>query len=191
MRFMINPDKHTSSSKSDASASSRAVLDAFFIESLEQMNYAENEISIAFGDIKNKIVSPKVLEILKIHFTIHTKHKERLEKVFLLRNKPVKNKTYKPINAILSEAKNRLSIFSGDTVNWEIALILISQKLAYYKIASYGGLAHLAINLNFRSEAALLAFSVQEEEEFLAKNLNGLINAFLTVNVDGYKSDEN
>ena len=187
---MKNSNKQPSDSKKK-STSSKSVLNTFFIDSLQEIYYAENAISVAFGNIINDIVSPQLLEILKIHYTIHLKHKERIEKVFLLRNEPISTKNCEPINALLAQAIHHLSVFSGDTGNWEIALILVSQKLAYYKIASYGGLAHLAINLNYRSAAALLAFSVQEEEEFIANKLNGLIDAFLTSNVDGYKSELN
>ena len=183
--------KQIESAKKDESTKSRFVLDAFFVDSLQEMQYAENAISIEFGDIKDHIVSPKLLEILKIHYAIHLKHKERIEKVFHIINKPITGKVCEPIKALLSEAKSHLSVFSEDTVNWEIALILVSQKLAYYKIASYGGLAHLAINLNYHSAAALLAFCVQEEEEFIANNFSGIIDAFLASNVEGYKSELN
>ena len=188
---MKKSNKKSSPSETHQTDASRAVLDAFFVDSLQEIYYAENAISVAFGNIIDDIVSPQLLEILKIHYAIHLKHKERIEKVFLLRNEPISTKNCEPINALLAQAIHHLSVFSGDTGNWEIALILVSQKLAYYKIASYGGLAHLAINLNYRSAAALLAFSVQEEEEFIANKLNGLIDAFLTSNVDGYKSELN
>ena len=92
------------------------------------------------------------------------------------------------MKALLSQTRNHLSIFADDSINWEIALILVAQKLAYYKIASYGGLAHLAINLEFRNAAALLAFSVQEEEEFIANHLNRIFDAFLASHVEGYKN---
>ncbi len=183
---MKNSDKKNPSSKIKQ-AGSRAVLEAFFLDYLQEMYFAENEISDAFADIEAMISSPQLLEILKFHFSIHLKHKERLEKVFLLRNQKVSTKVCKPIKALLSEAKTHLAIFSDDIVNFEISLILVSQKLAYYKIASYGGLAHLAINLQFRNAATLLAFSVQEEEEFIANKLNNLIDSFISTHVEGYK----
>ncbi len=188
---MKNLNKQIPPEKNAEPSSSRVVLEGFFVDSLQEMYYAENSISIAFKEIKHKIVSPKLLEILKIHFGIHLKHKERLEKVFQLIDKPARNKVCEPMKALLSEGIGHLAIFADDSVNFEIALILVSQKLTYYKIASYGGLAHLAINLNYHSAAALLAFSVQEEEEFIENNFNGVIEAFLTSNVEGYKRELN
>ena len=75
-------------------------------------------------------------------------------------------------------------------VNWEIALILVSQKLTHYKIASYGGLAHLAINLKNYAAATLLAISVQEEEEFITQHLNGIFDSFLAAHVEAYKNEK-
>ena len=180
--------KQLSAENSEESSNSKAVLEEFFIHSLQEMYYAENAISEAFANIVDKIVSPKLLEILKIHFAIHLKHKERLEKIFILRNKKPSTRVCKPMKALLSQTKNHLSIFADDRINWEIALILVAQKLAYYKIASFGGLAHLAIKLNYHKAATLLAVSAQEEEEFIANHLNRIFDAFLASHVEEYKN---
>lgn len=170
---------------------SRIILTEFFVQSIQEMYYTENKISAEFSKIKDQIGSPKLLEILKIHYSIHLKHLERIEKIFTLSNEKMEIKNCEALNAIISEAKSHLAVFSEDPVNWEIALILVTQKLAYFKIASYGGLTHLAIKLNYHSIASLLAFCVQEEEEFLSTHLNGIFDAFLAAHVEGYKSDLN
>lgn len=162
-------------------------LNDFFINSLQEMYFAENAISVAFINIKDQISTTTLNEILHTHFDIHLKHKERLEKIFQLKKERIDSKNCTAINALLSEGKDHLSLFDDDKPNWEIALILLSQKLAHYKIATYGGLAHLAINLKYHQAATFLAFSVQEEEEFIANNLNGIIDTFLTSHIEGYK----
>ena len=177
-----------SSSDKDLILNSSVVLEEFFIESLREMYYAECQIAKEFGNVKSLIVSPNLQDILKNHFTIHLKHKERLEKIFRLKDQVIEGKNSEAFNAILSEGLSHLSLFSNDIANWEIALILVSQKLAHYKIASYGGLAHLAINLNYYKAATFLAFSAQEEEEFIANNLNSVIDAFLNSHIEGYKN---
>lgn len=91
-------------------------------------------------------------------------------------NFPVELRSCESALAILSQANKHLQIFYADQSNWEIALILISQKLAHYKIASYGALAHLAINLNNYRAATLLAISVQEEEDYICNHLNSVLH---------------
>lgn len=184
---MNESDQNKNASGKEDMKRSRDVLEKFFIHSLEEMYYAENAIAINFINVKEHIDSPKLREILEAHFTIHLKHTERLEKIFQLRKKKIRGRKCVAVIAMLAEAKNHLSLFAEDIVNWEIGLILVSQKLAHYKIASYGGLAHLAINLEFYPAATLLAISVQEEEDYINSNLNGIFNAFLATHVQGFK----
>ncbi|MDN3607182.1 DUF892 family protein [Kaistella yonginensis] len=158
---------------------SKSLLNSFFIQSLQEMFYAENVLAQEFAGLKNQIISSDLENTIGIHFAIHLKHKERLEKIFQLINVSNSSTICSSFNALLSEGKNQLSVFSDDHSNWEIALILVSQKLTHYKIASYGGLAHLAIKLNHYKAATLLAFSVQEEEDYISNNLNGVIDRFM------------
>lgn len=185
---MKNSKKITDRTLENDLSNSRSHLETFFINSLKEMYCAETEIANGFDMIKSHLQTPRLQEILAMHFALHLKHKERLEKIFLLRDETIENRNCKVLDALLHEGQSHLAIFEDDIVNWEIALILVSQKLAYYKIASYGGLAHLAINLNFYPAAALLAVSVQEEEEFTVNHLNGLFDSFLSANVQGYKT---
>lgn len=183
---MKDLDKPTPNIQKEERSNSNSVLEDFFSHSLQEMYYAESEISKEFGFIKSQIVSTKLKEILETHYGIHLKHKERLERIFQLRNESIESKTCGTFDALLSEGLHHLSIFSDDPENWEIALILVSQKLTHYKIASYGGLAHLAIKLNYYKAATLLANSVQAEEEYIANNLNGIFDAFLASHVESY-----
>ncbi len=186
MSLMKNIDKPIQSN--DRSKNSNVVLEKYFIHSLQEMYYAEDQIAKEFHTIQSHITSPNLKAILQNHFDIHLKHKERLEKIFRLKDSAIEGRNCETFNALLAEGLSHLALFSNDISNWEIALILVSQKLAHYKIASYGGLAHLAINLNYYKAATLLAFSAQEEEEYIANNLNVIIDDFLSAHVEGYKN---
>ena len=188
MSLIKNVNSPIPSSDKGIISNSSVGLEDFFIQSLREMYYAECQIAKKFDDIIPLVKSPILAGIIKNHFRILLKHKERLERIFLIKNQSVESKNCKIFDALLAEGLSHLSLFSNDIVNWEIALILVSQKLAHYKIASYGGLAHLAINLNYYKAATLLAFSAQEEEEYITNNLNGIIDAFLNSHVEGYKN---
>ncbi|QOW11677.1 DUF892 family protein [Kaistella flava (ex Peng et al. 2021)] len=116
---MKNEDKPIHSLSKDDLAHSRAVLEDFFIDSLKEMYYAEKEIANEFDLIKDHIISSKLKEILKTHFAIHLKHKERLEKIFKLRNEVIESKECPTFNALICEAKNHLAVFSTDIDNWK------------------------------------------------------------------------
>lgn len=172
----------------DDIAHSNSVLDDFFMLSLQEMYFAECEIAKEFALIQDRIVSQNLKKILENHHSILLKHKIRLEKIFQLKHETIEVKNCDTFNALLSEGKKQLAVFADDAVNWEIALILVSQKMAHYKIASYGGLAHLAIKLNYHKSATLLAVSAQEEEEYIANHLNRIFDNFLASHVEGYRN---
>lgn len=188
MRLMKNLDKNIHTTPKDTITNSKSVLEDFFIHSLQEMYFAECKISKEFSLIEGQIISENLKKILENHYSILLKHKIRLEKIFRLKDESIEGKNCETFNALLSEGKKQLAMFADDPVNWEIALILVSQKLAHYKIASYGGLAHLAIKLNYYKAATLLAVSAQEEEEFIANHLNRIFDAFLASHVEGYKN---
>ena len=57
---------------------SKSLLNSFFIQSLQEMFYAENVLAQEFAGLKNQIISSDLENTIGIHFAIHLKHKERL-----------------------------------------------------------------------------------------------------------------
>lgn len=163
-----------------ASQSSQENLQLFLTASLQELYFANEVIGIAFNRIQQQIISPELEEVLNTHYRIHLNHKSRLEKIFQLQKTPLESKDCVAVNALLSQAMEYLALFTHDIRNWEIALILTSRKLAHYKVAAYGAAAHLALSLQQAPPATLLAISVQEEEEFIERYLNGFTHDFLT-----------
>ena len=47
----------------------------------------------------------------------------------------------------------------------DVGLIIAAQKVEHYEIATYGGLAQLAITMNHEKAADLLERTLQEEED--------------------------
>ena len=178
--IMENSTQQLLSNQYSSALSSGSSLQLFFQESLQELYYAKNRIADAFSKIQHRISSPQVERILANHQNMHQAHKKRLEKIFDLLGIPLVEKECAEINAILAQVNKNIQLFSHDMMNWEITLILTSRKLVHYKIASYGAVAHLAIRLNHMQAATLLAISVQEEEEFTERFLNGLTDEFLS-----------
>ena len=174
---MENPLQQNDSGQENSD--SRKTLLLFFSESLKELYFAEIAISEAFHEISGKISAPQLKTILNNHYQIHLNHKERLAKIFKMQDELVETKNNAAIIALLNDANEHFTVFSDDIVNWEIALLLTSRKLAHYKIAAYGAAAHLAINLNNHRAATLLAIDVQEEEDFVNNHLNDITHQFL------------
>ena len=163
----------------DSGSSSRSTLQLFFQQSLQELYYAKIRIAETFTQIQDRISCPQLESILISHHHMHLSHKKRLEKIFSMHGIPAVSKDCGAVDAILAQAHENLIAFSDELKNWEITLILTTRKLVHYKIGSYGAVAHLAIRLNHTEAATLLAISVQEEEEFVERYLNGLTDEFL------------
>lgn len=164
---------------------SQANLQFIFNSSLGELYFANQAIVNAFTEFKNFISSPQLLGVLKRHYHIHMSQKSRLERIFQLQKRAAESKDCHAVNAILTQAMEYGSLFVSDPVNFEISLILTSRKLAHYKIAAYGAAAHLALSLHQSQAATLLAIGVQEEEEYLERDLNVLTEKVLTPSSKG------
>lgn len=158
---------------------SREALQRYFTASLKELYFAKGLITSAVTDVQHLVVSPSVRHLLCRHYDIHLTQKKRLEKIFHLTKTPLESKSCEAVNALIAQARKDLTGFSDDKTSWEIALILISRKVAHYKIGSYGAAAHLAMSLNKPEAATLLAITVQEEEEFMEGVVDHLTDDFL------------
>ncbi|COY75019.1 Domain of uncharacterised function (DUF892) [Mycobacterium tuberculosis] len=76
----------------------------------------------------------------------------------------------------LKEAREIIKNTPEGSATRDVGLIIAAQKVEHYEIATYGGLAQLAITLGFDKIADLLERTLEEEEEtdqdltFIAEN---------------------
>ncbi len=162
-------------------------LKPYFLESLRQMYWAESEIGRRFTKIKDDVESAQLKESFANHFVVHIRHQNRLKKIFKLLNEKVMGSRNKVVRELLSETQEHLAQLAANSINWETALILTSQKLTHYKIANYSGLTHLALTLKYYPAATLLAFCVQDEEDYSTGDLTKLLGQMLV----SYAADYN
>ena len=161
-------------------ALSRENMQHIFNTTIRELYFANQAIGQAFHEVKEFISSPRLEAVLRKHYEIHLHHMSRLEKIFDLQNLPAESRACHSINAILAQATDYLTMFSNDIRNFEVALIVTSRKLAHYKIAAYSAAADLALGLDYAQVATLLAIGVQEEEEYLDRDLDSLTDQFMT-----------
>ncbi len=177
----------SSSNLTEAEIECIPVFESYFLISLQKMYDAENQIAIAFNQIKDSVTSPELQKVFDNHYSIHEKHLQRIDKIFKFLKVEAKGVSCDSVDAILKEGQSNIGNMSGNTVNVEVALMLTSQKLTHYKIGAYAGLAYLAIRLNYTDAATFLAISVQEEEEYADNKLRDVIEEFLSLIAKGKK----
>ena len=93
------------------------------------------------------------------------KHVKRLEKVFRLIDEQPEKKECKAIKGIIEEGEEVIKSTEEGTATRDAALIIAAQKVEHYEIATYGGLAQLAITMGHDKAADLLERTLEEEED--------------------------
>lgn len=164
----------TGSSKKTASVDNATVdqnemnnspLHKFFVSALKDVYYAENAIIEALGKMQEAATTEELKEAFEDHQLLTQKHVSRLEKVFKLINETPEKKECKAIKGIIEEGEEIIKSTEEGSMTRDAALIIAAQKVEHYEIATYGGLAQLAITMGHDKAADLLEKTLQEEED--------------------------
>lgn len=140
-------------------------LHKFFVSSLKDIYYAENAIIDALEKMQDAATTEELKEAFEDHQLQTKKHISRLEKVFKLIDETPAKKECEAIKGIIKEGEEVIKSTEEGSMTRDAALIISAQKVEHYEIATYGGLAQLAITMGHDKAADLLERTLQEEED--------------------------
>lgn len=140
-------------------------LHKFFVSALKDIYYAENAIIEALEKMQEAATTEELKEAFEDHQLQTKKHVSRLEKVFKLIDETPEKKECKAIKGIIEEGEEIIKSTEDGSMTRDAALIIAAQKVEHYEIATYGGLAQLAITMGHDKAADLLEKTLQEEED--------------------------
>lgn len=140
-------------------------LHKFFVSALKDIYYAENAILEALEKMQEAASSEDLKDAFEDHHLQTQKHVKRLEKVFKLIDETPEKKECKAIKGIIEEGEEIIKSTEEGTATRDVGLIIAAQKVEHYEIATYGGLAQLAITMGHHKAADLLERTLQEEED--------------------------
>lgn len=140
-------------------------LHQFFIDALKDIYYAESAIADALEKMEAAATTEELKEAFEDHQLQTKKHISRLEKVFKLIDEKPEKKECKAIVGIIKEGEEIIKSTEEGSMTRDVGLIIAAQKVEHYEIATYGGLAQLAITMGHDKAADLLERTLQEEED--------------------------
>jgi len=149
----------------DAQEMKNAPLHKFFVSALKDIYYAENAIIDALDKMQQAATTEELKEAFEDHQLQTKKHVSRLEKVFKLIDEKPEKKECEAIKGIIKEGEEIIKSTEEGSMTRDAALIIAAQKVEHYEIATYGGLAQLAITMGHDKAADLLEKTLQEEED--------------------------
>jgi len=161
-------------------------LHKFFVSALKDIYFAENAIVDALQKMEEAATTEELKEAFEDHQLQTKKHISRLEKVFKLIDEKPEQKECKAIKGIIEEGGEIIKSTEEGSMTRDAALIIAAQKVEHYEIATYGGLAQLAITMGHDKAADLLEKTLQEEED-TDYNLTEIAETY--INFDAQQED--
>ena len=138
-------------------------LDDLFVHTLQDIYYAENQITKALPQMIQKATDPQLKQGFETHLTETQNQIKRLEQVFQMHGHTPKGVTCPAINGIIEEAND----VSGDVADKEVldaALLASAQAVEHYEITRYGTLIAWAKQLGRNDCASVLQQNLEEEK---------------------------
>lgn len=138
-------------------------LDDLFVHTLQDIYYAENQITKALPKMIDKATSPELKDGFKKHLAETENQIKRLEQVFQMHGHSPKAVTCPAINGIIEEA-NEVAGEIADKSVLDAALIASAQAVEHYEITRYGTLIAWAKQMDHQAVIPLLQATLDEEK---------------------------
>jgi ferritin-like metal-binding protein YciE len=138
-------------------------LDDLFVHTLQDIYYAENQITKALPQMIEKASNPELKAGFESHLRETHEQITRLDQIFTALNQPAKGVTCEAIDGIIKEAKEIISDVDDPAV-LDVALASAVQAVEHYEISRYGTLIALARQLGLNQITRPLQTTLDEEK---------------------------
>lgn len=138
-------------------------LDDLFVHQLQDIYYAENQITKALPTMIEKATNPQLKQGFQTHLNETQNQIKRLEQVFQMHGQAPKAVNCPAIDGIIEEADEVASDVADKEV-LDAALIASAQAVEHYEITRYGTLIAWAKQLGRQDCASVLEQNLNEEK---------------------------
>ncbi|UOE50986.1 ferritin-like domain-containing protein [Mucilaginibacter sp. SMC90] len=146
------------------SAKEEPALLELFKDGIMDIYWAENHLVKNLPKMIRAATSAELVKTIEDHLEQTKGHVSRLEQVFgLLDEKPLAKKC-DAMEGLTKEGEGIIESTESGTSTRDVGIILASQKVEHYEIATYGGLTQLAQTLGLDDVAQLLYQTLAEEK---------------------------
>lgn len=150
-------------------------LDDLFVHTLQDVYYAENQITKALPKMIDTATDPQLRQGFEQHLRETENQIRRLEQVFQMHGHQPKAVDCPAIDGIIKEA-NATAGEIGDTDVLDAALLAAAQAVEHYEITRYGSLIAWARRLG-RDDCAGVLQQTLDEEKATDQRLTALAEA--------------
>lgn len=136
-----------------------------FTDCLKDIYWAENHLIKALPKMAKATSLEKLERAILDHLYQTKDHAKRLEQVFELLGKEPQARKCDAMEGLTKEGEGVIENTDTATPARNLGIIMASQKVEHYEIASYRGLVKLADNLGYAEISDILAETLIEEED--------------------------
>jgi ferritin-like metal-binding protein YciE len=155
-----------------------------FMDGIRDIYWAEHHLLKALPKMIKAASSPELVRAIEQHLSETENHVSRLDQIFgLLKEKAIAKKC-DAMEGLSKEGEAVIESTEEGTATRDAGIILASQKVEHYEIATYGGLSQVATTLGLDDVAALLEETLAEE-----KNADRVLTEVAENNIN-YKASE-
>ena len=163
--------KHSVSSKSNnrsntavAEAGMDEMLEKLFVDSLKDIYYAEKLLVKSLPKMAKAATTEELKNALLEHKAQTETQVERLEQVFEILGKKAQAKKCEAMEGLKKEGDSIIEETTAGSLTRDVGIIMASQKIEHYEIATYGCLTQLARTFGMDDVASLLHQTLEEEK---------------------------
>ncbi|MFD0792747.1 ferritin-like domain-containing protein [Mucilaginibacter litoreus] len=135
-----------------------------FKDSIMDIYWAENHLVKKLPKMIEAASSKQLKQTITTHLEETKGHVSRLEQVFELLGEEPLAKKCDAMEGLTMEGEEIVESTEPDTATRDVGIILASQKVEHYEIATYGGLVQLAMTLGLNNAADILSKTLAEEK---------------------------
>ena len=145
-------------------------LDDLFIHTLQDIYYAEQQITKALPEMIEKASDPQLKQAFQTHLGETQQQIQMVEQVFRMHGHDPKGVTCPAIDGIISEAQDIAGEIDDPQV-LDAALLAAAQAVEHYEITRYGTLVAWAKQLG-RDDCAGVLHQILDQEKATDQKLN-------------------
>ena len=136
-----------------------------FVDGIKDIYWAENQLVKTLPKMQKAATSAKLIAAIADHLEVTKNHVARLDQVFELLGEKAQAKKCDAMEGLTKEGEGIIETTEAGTATRDVGIVLASQKVEHYEIASYGCLTQLAKTLGLNEVADLLWQTLNEEKE--------------------------
>lgn len=168
--------------------SDHSQLTKLFTDSLKDIYWAEKHLTKTLPKMKKKATSQELKQAIEEHLAQTEEHVKRLEQVFEICGKKPQAKKCDAMEGLSKEGDSVVEETEDGSMTRDAGIIMASQKVEHYEIATYGTLVVFAKTLGLNDAADILIETLKEEKD-TDERLTGIAEGF--INQSAQEEDDN